>query len=214
MAAAVACGEDAVLSHRSAAALWGLLKPFRGAIHISVPRSSGRAHRPGIVLHRRRSLTTSNPPAVTHRDRIPVTTPRQTIDDLGGCVPPHLVRRAIRQAELSGLRLDAKSAQLTQRTRSDLELEFLDFCRRHRFPAPEVNVRIGRWTADFVWRQPPLAVEIDSFAYHRGSVAFEDDHRRDLDFRRAGFDVRRFTGEQLRESPAQVAADLHGALSS
>jgi very-short-patch-repair endonuclease len=141
---------------------------------------------------------------------IPVTTPTRTIDDLRGIVPAWQLRRAIRQAETSGLRLDDGVA--FDRTRSDLERDFLQLCRRHRIPLPEVNVRIGRWTVDFLWPGKRVVVETDGYRYHRGTVAFEDDHARDLDLRRRGYAVRRFTGRQLRDQPAAVAADLQEAL--
>jgi very-short-patch-repair endonuclease len=98
------------------------------------------------------------------------------------------------------------------RTRSDLERDFLQLCRHYRLPTPEVNVRVGRWTVDFLWRRQRLAVETDSLRYHGGSVAFEDDHARDLDLRARGFDVRRFTERQVLDASAQVAADLRDAL--
>ncbi|HEX5984505.1 MAG TPA: DUF559 domain-containing protein [Solirubrobacterales bacterium] len=145
----------------------------------------------------------------TYRDRIPVTTVARTIEDLHDHVPPRLVRRAIRQAELAGLRLDGIESD---RSRSDLERDFLALCRRHRLPPPEVNVKIERWEVDFLWRPQRLVVETDSFAYHRGSVAFEDDHARDLDLRAAGYTVRRFTGLQLEEEPERVVADVARAL--
>jgi very-short-patch-repair endonuclease len=81
-----------------------------------------------------------------------------------------------------------------------------------RLPAPEVNVRVGRWTVDCLWRAERVVVETDSWGFHRGSIAFEDDHARDLELRRRGLDVRRFTYRQVRDQPAQVAADLRDAL--
>jgi very-short-patch-repair endonuclease len=75
-----------------------------------------------------------------------------------------------------------------------------------------VNVKVGTWTVDFLWRPERVAAETDFFDYHRGSVAFEDDHRRDLDLRSAGFEIRRYVEAQLRDSPAAVAADLRAAL--
>lgn len=146
---------------------------------------------------------------VTVRDRIAVTTPQRTIDDIRGAVAPHLERRARRQAEPAGWRLPGTE---TAGTRSDLEADFLALCRRHRLPAPEVNVRLGRWTVDFLWRDARLAVETDGFAYHRGSVSFEDDHSRDLELRAQGFAIHRFTGRQLRAEPERVAADVCAAL--
>lgn len=116
----------------------------------------------------------------------------------------------MRQAEFLGLRLEPGIE--TDGTRSDPERDFLRFCRRNGLPAPEVNGRVGPWTVDFLWRDKWVAVEADSYAYHRGSVAFEDDRARDLDLRRRGFDVRRFSHGQVREKPELVAADLRDAL--
>ena len=115
------------------------------------------------------------------------------------------MRRARRQAELAGRRLDDDPPR---RTRSDLEDDFLAFLRRHRLPPPEVNVKVGRWEVDFLWRAQRLAVETDFYGTHRGSVAFEDDHQRDLDLRRRGYTVHRYTGAQLRSYPAEIAAEL------
>jgi hypothetical protein len=117
-------------------------------------------------------------------------------------------RRAVRQAELAGMRIEVE----TDGSRSDLERDFLRLCRRHGVPVPEVNVKVGRWTVDFLWRREGIAVEADSYAYHRGRVAFQDDHARDLDLRRHGFAVHRFSEDQINERPAAVAADLRDAL--
>ncbi|MGE0065978.1 MAG: type IV toxin-antitoxin system AbiEi family antitoxin domain-containing protein [Solirubrobacterales bacterium] len=212
MAAVRACGEGAALSHTSAAALWGLLKPRGGPIHVTSPSLNGRARRSGIVLHRSASLAAPSPPQVTSRQGIPVTTPQRTIDDLRGLVAPHEERRAIRQAQLAGYRLDAATGRRTRRTRSDLELAFLRLWARNGIPDPEVNVKVGSWTVDFLWRAHRVAVETDFYDYHRGSVAFEDDHRRDLELRRAGFRVCRYTDKQLDDSPGIVLADLREAL--
>jgi uncharacterized protein DUF559 len=207
MAAVLACGEGAVLSHRCAAELWGLLRPQAGPIDISIPTQCGRATRRGIRLHRCTSLT---PDTTTRRFNIPVTTPARTISDLRGQVPLRLWRRAVRQAELAGYLLSSEVE--SDGTRSDLEQDFLLICRRAGLPAPEVSVKIGRWTVDFLWRSARLAVEADSYLYHRGRVAFQDDHARDLDLRRHGFEVRRFDERQINEEPDRVAADLAAAL--
>jgi very-short-patch-repair endonuclease len=110
----------------------------------------------------------------------------------------------VRQAEFLGYELSLP----TDRSRSDLETDFLSFCRRHGLPLPEVNVKVGRWEVDFLWPIHKLAVETDFFDYHRGSVAFEDDPQRELDLRRLGYTVRRYTGAQLRGCPAAIAAEL------
>jgi hypothetical protein len=206
MAAVLACGEGAALSHQSAAYLWGFLKTEGGPVHATSPSTSGKALRAGIVLHRSPSLGEEG--EVTRRERIPVTTPRRTINDLEGTIPNYLHRRAKRQAELRGFRLRLP----TDRTRSDLERDFLRFLAKHGFPPPEVNVKVGKYTVDFLWPEQMLAVETDFFDYHRGSQAFEDDHQRELDLRRMGYAVRRFTGAQIRDHPALVVADLREVL--
>jgi very-short-patch-repair endonuclease len=70
----------------------------------------------------------------------------------------------------------------------------------------------ARWTVDFLWRAERVVVETDFYGYHRGSVSFEDDHQRDLDLRRLGYAVRRYTGTQIRDHPAAVVADLREVL--
>jgi very-short-patch-repair endonuclease len=206
MAAVLASGAGAVLSGAGAAALWGLLRPVAGPVEISVPTQAGRRAHAGIRLRRRRALSAAE--RTRHR-AIPVTTVERTLADLPGRVSPRLVRRAIRQAEL----FHRFRAPGGDRTRSDLELEFLRFCRRRGLPLPEVNVRIERWTVNFLWRRARLVVETDDYRYHRGSVAFEDDHQRDLHLRRLGFAIRRYTGAQLRRHPAEIAAELGEILS-
>ncbi len=138
-----------------------------------------------------------------------MTTVARNVEDLRGVVPSYLVRRAIRQAEFMGLRLDGIE---TNRTRSDLEEVFLRLCELHGLLMPEVNAKVGRWEVDFLWREQRLAVEIDSFAYHRGSVAFQDDRARDLDLRAEGFAVHRCSERQLEEEPGRVVADVARAL--
>jgi very-short-patch-repair endonuclease len=207
MAAVLACGEGAVLSHGSAAVLWGLLRPLSGRVDVSVATRGGRGQRRGIRIHRCRSLSSAQR---SSRFRIPVTTPARTIEDITGVLAPGVVRRATRQAEIAGFRLGPGIE--ADRSRSDLERDFLRLCRRHRIPAPEVNVEIGRWTVDFLWRTEGVAVETDFYGYHRGRVAFRDDRARDLDLRRHGFAVHRFSEEQIDSRPAEVAADLRDAL--
>jgi hypothetical protein len=226
IAAVLACGDGGVLSHVSAAVLWDLLKPIDGPVHISVPTTSGRKSRRGIRLHRCPPLAqpSSSPTYLnqeggrgggltTRRHNIPVTTVPRTIDDLQRTelLPPHLLRRAMRQGELKGHYLHGVESD---RTRSDLESLFLAVIHPHRdhIPPPEVNVKLGRWTVDFLWRQQRVIVETDFWSYHRGSVAFEDDHARDLDLRSAGYTVLRFTDRQLEKEPGRVVADVARAL--
>jgi hypothetical protein len=146
---------------------------------------------------------------MTKRHNIPVTTIQRTIEDLEGTVSSKLYRRAKRQAELKGYRLEGVESD---RTRSDLETAFLALFASHGIPRPEVNVALGRWTVDFLWRSQCLVVETDFWAYHRGSVTFEDDHARELDLHAAGYTVRRFTDRQLEGEPERVAAVVRAAL--
>jgi very-short-patch-repair endonuclease len=223
-AAVLASGPGAVLSHGSGAALWGLLRPVDGPIDVSVPSQAGRARRRGIRLHRCASLahaslvipgpgaSAEEPlPATTRRDGIPVTAPWRTLEDLRGTVAPKLYRHAVRQAELRRFALPPTTPR--DRTRSDVERDFLGLCRRQRLPRPQVNLPIRRWTVDFVWAAERLAVEVDSWATHGASIAFEDDHARDLELRRCGFTVCRYTETQVYEQPRLVAADLRERLS-
>jgi very-short-patch-repair endonuclease len=121
------------------------------------------------------------------------------------------VRRAKRQAELKRVRLEGAEGT---RSRSDLEEEFLALILIHHLPPPETNVKLGRWEVDFLWRDQRLVVETDSFTYHQGSVAFEDDHARELDLRQRGFTVLRFTDMQIENVPNRVVADVARALSA
>lgn len=196
-----------MLSHQSAAELWELLRPGTGPVHVATPARCGRKKRAGIRLHRSTSLVSGT---TTQRDGIPVTTPARTIADLKQVVPDWLWRKAVRQAEFKRFSLGPEIE--TDGTRSDLERDFLRLCRGHGFPAPEVNVKVGGWTVDFLWRERRVAVETDFYDYHRGRIAFQDDHARDLALRRHGLDVRRYSEELLNEHPEEVAADLGDAL--
>jgi very-short-patch-repair endonuclease len=217
MAAVLACGRGAVLSHGAAAVHWGLLRPLDGPIDITVPTHSGRKRRRGIRIHRCATLgapsrpngTEKRPvPLVTVRDHISVTTVPRTLADLPSTLAPYLVRRAIRQAEFLKLPVGIE----TDRTRSDLERDFLRLCRRYGLPTPEVNVPIDGMTVDFLWRDARLVVETDSYATHGGTVAFENDRERDLRLRRLGYSVHHFSERQLGLESAAVAADVAAAL--
>lgn len=229
VAAVLACGSQsrqavgsvldywgAAVSHRSAASLWGLLAWSGGDIDVVVKRKGARRKRAGIQVHRPRGLPAA---AVTLRRGIPVTTPARTISDLEmalasgrpGALPAHQLRRAIRQAGVLDLPLD--EADPLDRTRSDLESDLLLICRLHRLPEPEVNVRVGPFLVDFLWRDARLVVETDSYRYHRGRAAFRQDHRRDLRLRRLGHDVVRFSEQQILEEAEEVAEELAASLS-
>jgi len=205
----------AAVSHHSAACLWGLLPVSPSAVDVVVAGSGGRGQRAGIRIHRSRSLHASQ---VTLRSGIPVTTPARTIADLRsataagrpGALGRRELRRAVRQADVLGLPIGAESGG--DRTRSDLERDFLRLCRRHRLPPPEVNVRVGPYLVDFLWREWRVAVETDSYLYHRGSAAFQEDRERDLELKRRGYEVLRLSERQVSEAPDRVAETLAAVL--
>ena len=206
----------AAVSHCSALSLWGLLSTNRAPSDVIVEGDGGRARRAGIRVHRSLSLMSGD---VTLHRGIPVTTPERTIADLreaisirrSGAITGRELRKAIRQANVLGLPIGSEDAK--DRTRSELERDFLRLCRRHRVPRPEVNVRIGPYLVDFLWIDKELVVETDSYLYHRGEAAFQDDHHRDLDLRRRGYDVIRLSERQIDEEPNQVAETLVATLS-
>jgi very-short-patch-repair endonuclease len=98
------------------------------------------------------------------------------------------------------------------RTRGDLEGAFLRLCARRRLPRPEVNVRIGPFLIDFLWRDERLVVETDSYLHHRGKEAFQGDRGRDLELKRRGFEVVRLSERQLEAEVDRVVEVLREAL--
>jgi very-short-patch-repair endonuclease len=207
MAAVLACGPDAALSHWSAAALWEMLKARPGPVDVAVPGDGGRKRRHGIRVHRSATLRARD---VTRRNGIPVTMPARTIDDLRRTAPPDLVRSAIREAEFQRLPLGADVER--DGTRSELERRFLALCRRHGLPKPETNTRVAGYEVDFLWREQCLIVELDGYRYHRTRLAFEDDRARDARLKLAGYEVVRFTYLQVMNDPAGVMATVRPLL--
>jgi very-short-patch-repair endonuclease len=204
-AATLALGPTAVLSHQSAAELWGMLRERGGLPHLTLPGNGDRPRRNGLIAHRSSTLTKSE---TTMRDGIPVTTPSRTLEDL----PADRARRARRQAEFD--RLPLSGTHPTDRTRSELERDFLNLCRRHHLAAPEVNVRIEAYTVDFLWRNQRLIVETDGYGAHAGRQAFIDDRVRDARLALLGWDVHRFSDWQIDHEPGEVAETLRALLTS
>jgi very-short-patch-repair endonuclease len=214
MAAVLACGPHAVLSHRSAAELWGMLprtrSPSSAAVRQSLPHVTvpGEARsRQGISVHRSRTLL---PGEVTRRSGIPVTTPSRTLRDLQRLLPRPQFRAALRQAEYLGLPLDPELQP--DHTRSELEARFLALLRRHRLPTPAVNARVGPFIADFLWPASRLIVELDGYRAHSGHAAFEADRARDVELKAAGYDVIRLTWDQVVRGRRSTAERLRNLL--
>jgi len=208
MAATLATGG--VLSHRSAAALWGL-RPFNGRIDVTVPWD--KSERKGLLLHR---AVLADDEITTH-DGIPVTTPARTQLDLAGVLQKHQLQQAINEAErqrLEGPREQARrhptkkgTANLRTlapptHTRRDLEARFATFLNDRRLPTPQTNVLIEGIEVDCVWPERKLIVELDSFEYHRTRATFERDRQRDRRLAAAGWTVIRVTWRDLDEPGA------------
>jgi very-short-patch-repair endonuclease len=213
MAAVLACGDGAALSHISAAHLWRMLTIGGSAgadelpVHVTVP-GEGR-DRSRIRVHRSRTLS---PADVTFRDGIPVTKPARTLDDLRRTVPTSVFANALRQAEY--LRLPTGDQWRSDRTRSELEAKFLALIHRHHLPRPEVNVRVDRFVVDFLWRAEHLIAELDGWEAHRSRSAFEGDRARDNRLRMLGYDVTRFTWHQVTQASEEVAATIRSLLTA
>jgi very-short-patch-repair endonuclease len=209
MAAALALGEGAVVSHQSAAALWGILKPATGPIHLTLPRDSGRKRRGGITVHRSHSLTAG---VSTRRNGVAVTKPGRTLRDLHRTVPQPVYQGAVRRALDLRLISSADLKREEEFTRSELERLMLRLCRRHRLPQPQVNARLGPYEVDFLWREQRVIVETDSWRHHADRAAFESDRARDAHLQSLGFRVLRFTHRQLMQERSAVVAALRPLL--
>jgi hypothetical protein len=227
MAAVLACGPSAVLSHRSAAGLWGLRPDNRPRSDISLPSPSARA-KSAIEVHRSVTLAAGD---MTTADGIPCTTVARTLVDLGDVVQRRAVERAVEQSDVLRL-FDLSEVQRaieragprrgtgillsvledldgTTLKETDLEEAFLALCRAAALPTPEVNV----WMTlpdgtpariDFLWRTERLAVETDGGPFHRTRQSRERDARRDQLLRLMAFEPVRFTGRQVAREPRWV----------
>jgi predicted transcriptional regulator of viral defense system len=235
MAAVLACGPDAVLSHRSAADLLGIRGSKRARIDVTAPGRRGRAPR-GIDAHREGSLVAADR---TEVNGIPCTSVARTLLDLAAIVPIWELRKALGEAEVKrildkgavrglikrskGRRGVARLRMLldeihpeTKRTRSDMERMFLRMCIRAKLPEPEVNVplRIGRdnFKPDFLWREAGLIVEADSRQFHDTDMAFLDDRRREQRLQLAGWRVSHCTWGEIEHEPRRLAETIRGLL--
>jgi very-short-patch-repair endonuclease len=225
MAAVLSCGPKAVLSHDSAAALWLICKETGNRIHVSVP-DGFRPHRPGIVVHRRTTMTSRD---VTRRDGIPVTAPVCTLIDIAARLDPGPLEAAINEADKLGLtdpeRLRAALTELGRRpgvrqvrelldrrtftlTDSALERRFLPLVRGAGLPQPITGARVNGFKVDFYWPDLDLVVETDGLRYHRTPSQQARDRRRDQAHVAAGLTQLRFTHTQVTFEPEQVQATL------
>jgi very-short-patch-repair endonuclease len=215
-AALFACGPGALISHRTAAALWKIApQPPDAAIDVTViDRNCGVKH--GIRRHRATHL---HPLDLTTFNNLPITAPVRTLLDIAPTLTDRDLERAFDEALVlrlitlhsarsvltryphhrgaASLRALATAPRPTTLTRSHPEETFLALVRKSGLPQPEVNARLGRYTVDFLWRSERLVVEIDGYRFHGGRGAFERDHEKDLVLRELGIDVMRFTARQV-----------------
>jgi very-short-patch-repair endonuclease len=227
MAGVLACGDGALLSHRSAATLHELIDARGGRIEVTVPRRTPIA-RSGLRVHRSTCLAPEDCVAV---DRIPCTSVPATLLALAATAPRNVLESACNKAEIKevldmrsiGELLERRGAQPgvsrlrtvleldhlgTDRTKSELEKRFLRLVRRAGLPAPAVNDWIAipgeEMQCDFVWHRYRVIVEVDGWETHRTRKAFRDDHRRDQVLRLAGWDPVRFTSDDVDRRPDYV----------
>jgi very-short-patch-repair endonuclease len=220
MAAVRACGADAALSHRSAAALWRILPRWPLTTHVAAPSERGR---PGIHVHRSPHTDTT-----THYG-IRVTTPARTLVDLADVLNPTQLTRTVNESQVQRLVTanelttlltrypGRRTAQFTPHrgaTRSELEDRFVRFLKRHQLPIPELNQQLAGHEVDAVYRAQRLVIELDSRQFHATTRAFEQDRDRDADLLNAGFSTLRITDRRLKHNDAKEAQRLKGILRS
>lgn len=219
MAAVLACGPHAVLSHESAAELFGIWRGGPAESHVLIPTASPRRHR-GLVVHRRPCISAAD---VTTRQRIRVTTPACTLIDLAARHPRGDIEGAMNEADLRRLiDLRALRAVLDETasrpgvaklrvtidrrtftfTRSQLERYFLRIVRRAGLPMPLTRTYVNGFEVDFYWPDLGLVVETDGGAFHRTPAQQAADRRRDQAHTAGGLTPLRFTHGQIRYEPS------------
>jgi Protein of unknown function (DUF559) len=230
MAAVLACGEEALLSHGSAAALWGLMRLTGSPVDVAA--SGGKPGREGIRLHR----TCIHPEDRAMNAGVPVTSVARTLLDLADSLDEQRWRRAAEEADRLGLLEMAALERVCERgvgrrgltacrhlvaaakapvmTRSPLEDRFAEFCREHisDLPAPLTNVSVLDREVDAYWPSHHLVVEMDSWEFHHHRAAFERDRARDAAMHAAGYRVIRLTHRQLESEAPRIATQLRKLL--
>jgi very-short-patch-repair endonuclease len=222
LAAVFASGQRAVLSHRTAAAHWGILPTARAAVDVTVQGRGSRTRRRGIDVHLVRRL---DPRDVTVHNGLPVTSVARTLVDLAATRPARHVERALEQAYVQRLlapgaledalgrargrrtavlRALIKDKQRSTVTRSQLEEAFLAIVRGIGLPDPEVNEPLHGYEPDFLWREKRLVIETDGYGTHSTRRAFEHDRRRDVELALHGYSVHRFSHDQVVHAPHET----------
>jgi very-short-patch-repair endonuclease/predicted transcriptional regulator of viral defense system len=230
LAAVLAAGAGAALSHMPAALLWQLLDTGDARPHVTVPSQHGRRLADGLRVHRAATLAASD---VTVRLGIPVTSIARTLIDIAGRCDAARLQVAVRQAErlhrldLAELRLAVEAPRTDHRrarlrrvldryvpgaAESALEERFLDLCAREELPPPETQVALGPYRVDFLWRTERFVVETDGAQTHATVVGRAQDVARDRRLAALGFEVARYTWAEVVRTPGDVAREVRAAL--
>lgn len=210
IAAVLACGPGAVLSHRDAAALWGIRNDNRARIEVTTP--THRIGPPSLIVHHARLPADER----TVRHGIPVTSLFRTFLDLTRVTGEDEVRKAMNEAERQGLGDTLPFTTFLQRherhpgtaklrairpttrlTRSQLEDAFLTYCTKHALPLPQTNTTVLGYEVDALWPEHRLAAELDGYEFHRTRIDLVDDHTKDQDLQAAGVMITRVNEEHL-----------------
>jgi very-short-patch-repair endonuclease len=223
MAAALAGGPDALISHRSAAALHGLLDDSRAVIDVVSP--THRRSRKGLRFHQSRHLDRAEV------NGIPVTSVARTLLDIAPVVPKrrlvYALERAEKQREFDLMAIEAVMVRChghkglkrlrqalreidpeAQYAHEGLERRFIAFCKHYGLRKPAMNAVVEGLTVDALWARQKLIVELDSWEHHKERRAFEEDRRRDAVLALAGFQVLRVTDRQLTKELAETIQAL------
>lgn len=234
LAAVLALGPGAALSHRDAAALHGLRPSNRSRIDVTTRRRGLKPHA-GIEIHHTAVLDARD---ITTISAIPVTTVARTLVDLAGVVPRQHLAKALREAEhlrstdvreiedamrRTRTRKGAGHAKLravleehrrqgTQLTRSVLEDRFVALAAAHGLPRPRTNMHVEGGEVDACWPGARLVVELDGWARHKDRHAFQHDREKANALTEAGFTVLRFTHDDVVRRPAETARLIRALL--
>jgi hypothetical protein len=221
MAAVLACGPNAVLSHDSAAALWGVrIWPARPEVSVASER-----RRPGIRTHRTQTLTRQD---IRRERNIRVTSPSRTILDIQARLTDRQLTRAVNELRLQKhlkatelQRLLAASSRVQKLvdpsqnpTRSGKEDDFVTFCKTHGLPTPTTNLTLFGRERDGVFEPEKVIVEVDDWATHNSFESFTSDRKRDAVAAEHGYLTVRLITELLKAEPIDEAARLHRTLAN
>jgi hypothetical protein len=220
LAAVLACGDGAALSHAAAAALWDVMD-WPQSLEVTSPHQH---RRPGITTHRSSTLT---PKDIRKRHGVPVTSPARTVLDLQPRLTDARLTRVVNDLRIAGhlstvafrrlcdvsTRIATLLGDTERATRSGLEDQFRRFVTRHGLPMPEVNAVLdnGR-EVDALYRAEKLIVEVDSWKFHSDRAAFERDRAKDTKALADGYRTVRITDRRMKRGGDEEAADIRRIL--